>query len=93
MIVPAASLAKTLNGFQRPFRTSLYPWLPIFALSAVGAVLAATAWLNIWQAITFIGLPTFRCFSHDLYRREWRWDSAAKPTDALQMLIRPGSYS
>jgi hypothetical protein len=56
MIVPAASLAKTLNGFQRPFRTPLYPWLPIFALSAVGAVLATTAWLNIWLAITFIGL-------------------------------------
>lgn len=56
MIVPAVSLANTLNGFQRPFRTSLYPWLPIVALSAVGAVLAATAWLNIWLAITFIGL-------------------------------------
>lgn len=58
MIVPAASLAKTLNGVQRRFRTPRYLWLPIFALSAVGAVLAATAWLNIWLAITFIGLLT-----------------------------------
>ena len=82
-------LRRSESDIRRPFRTPLYPWLPIFALSAVGAVLAATAWLNIRLAITFIGLLALSVLFARLVQARMAVELTVRPADALHTLERP----
>jgi hypothetical protein len=53
--------------------------------------LAATPWLNIWLAITFIGLLALSVHFARRVQARMAVELTARPADALHTLERPGA--